>query len=183
MINFKKRASVKVISMLLVMAVFILPILAGCDSGEESSEIILQNFSADETYFVAGTESVITFTVDAKGIADSVNLCNGDGTVVGVMHDDGIDGDAAADDGTYTYMLTNTYKMATSEEYYIKAGNNVSESINIYSFDMPKDEAAVAETKQAIEDVQQDISEIEVKYTDSRGYVASDSVSDVITEV
>ncbi len=174
----KKRLSIKVISMLLMMAVFILPLLTGCDSSEESSEIILQNFSADETYFVAGYESNITFTVDVEGTVSSVDLCSDYGTVVGEMHDDGMDGDIAANDGTYTYVYSFTSENANSINYFAKSQGVISDNITIYIFDTPTEE-----TKEEVLTVEQKVSDIETEFLNSEGYVLSDKVSDVLYQV
>lgn len=172
----------KAIAFLLIIAVLILLVFSGC-SNYENTEINLQNFSADETYFVVGTESDITFTVDVEGVVDSVNLCSDDGTLVGVMHDDGVDGDIAANDSKYTCIFTTTYKDTNPVEYYVKSGNITSDKVTIYSFEMPNNEADAEKAANAVDDVQQDLSNIENNYTDKNGYVDSDSVADVISDV
>lgn len=73
--------------------------------GEETTAV-LKNFGADEIYFLAGMESKITFSVEAEGEFDSVNLCDESGNVVHTMLDDGTSGDETAGDGIYTYEWT-----------------------------------------------------------------------------
>ena len=67
-------------------------------------DVSLSNFTVDETYFMVDYESTVGFTVDAVGDMDYVNLCDSNGEI-GTMHDDGINGDVTANDGTYTYVL------------------------------------------------------------------------------
>ncbi|MGI8743071.1 MAG: choice-of-anchor X domain-containing protein [Bryobacteraceae bacterium] len=67
------------------------------------------------TSIPAGTATVITVTsliTDPSLIATSVNLqrldASGAATVLGVLHDDGLNGDAVANDHIYTLQLTLT---------------------------------------------------------------------------
>ena len=88
-------------------------------------DVSLSNFTVDETYFMVDYESTVGFTVDAVGDMDYVNLCDSNGEI-GTMHDDGINGDVTANDGTYTYVLEVKESEAGAFEYFAKAGNSVS---------------------------------------------------------
>lgn len=178
-----KRCYKRICSLLLLLTVFALPFLSGCSTDERHSEIIVNNFTADEIYFIAGEESTITFTADIEGAVSTVNLCTENDTVVGTMQDDGTNGDVAASDGTYTCVLTTTFESEVSEEYYVRTDNNKSDSITVYSFDTPKTEEEAEKAKQKAEKIQTDIADIEEPYKDSNGYVKSDSLDKIISEV
>lgn len=178
-----KRCYKRICSLLLLLTVFALPFLSGCSTDERHSEIIINNFTADEIYFIAGEESTITFTADIEGAVSTVNLCTENDTVVGTMQDDGTNGDVAASDGTYTCVLTTTFESEVSEEYYVRTDNNKSDSITVYSFDTPKTEEEAEKEKQKAEKIQNNIYNIEEPYKDSNGYVDPDSVDKIISGV
>jgi len=77
----------------------------------------------------ANVGTVVTFTsviTDPAVIASTVNLqqldSSGRATVVGLMHDDGQNGDAAANDGTYTLSFTLFQQNAGSLTFRVSAG-------------------------------------------------------------
>lgn len=140
-------------------------------------DVSLSNFTVDETYFMVDYESTVGFTVDAVGDMDYVNLCDSNGEI-GTMHDDGINGDVTANDGTYTYVLEVKESEAGAFEYFAKAGNSVSESATIYFFETPAEES-----KEEFDTVQQKIQEIQNGYVDNTGYVPDDSKKTLMDEI
>lgn len=69
-----------------------------------SQRLSLRDFTASQTALAAGTGATVTFTVRPSRLAREVTLCRDDGVVLGVMHDDGVDGDTVAEDGVYTFV-------------------------------------------------------------------------------
>lgn len=147
------------------------------DNGD-NEKIELTNLSTDETYFVVDDEFTITFTVDVNGNVDSTNLYSGDNNFVGVMHDDGINGDDIANDGTYTYELTTNEDIAGAYEYYAKAGDSISEITTIYFFARPTESL-----QQEFIEVQQNLGIIASKYEDESEYVPENLKQKVMDEV
>lgn len=142
-----------------------------------SNEIVLDNLSTDETYFLVDREYSIMFTVSAKGNPESVDLCNED-NVIGAMHDDGLNGDASANDGIYSFILTTSSAEANSVDYYAKAGNTTSEDITIYYFDKPTETSY-----EEFMSVQEKLNEIENNHADDTGYVPEESKQIVMDEI
>ncbi len=69
----------------------------------------LYGLNADGTYFRAGEEQTITFTVNGGIPYGLVELYDQYDNYLGVMKDDGTDGDNRAGDGVYTCVTTVTY--------------------------------------------------------------------------
>ncbi len=66
------------------------------------SALVLSEFTASHTALVANAENSATFTVRSNRAGHEVALYRDDGVALGTMRDDGLEGDAAADDGVYT---------------------------------------------------------------------------------
>lgn len=147
-----------------------------------SSDIILENFEADNTYFVTGVESTVLFTVNATGVSDTVNLCKGDTEIVGAMNDNGLDGDITANDGVFSCALIVNENEAKTVEYFARLSNVTSEKVPIFFFERPTQKSAEA-AKIAVEKVDKNLNNIENKYTDETGFVSKNSVSDMMSDV
>ncbi len=138
---------------------------------------VFENFASDETVYLAGSESDITFTVKGTNIRNAVMLTE-DGTEIAEMHDDGENGDAAAGDDIYTYILSTTKTSTTTVEYSAASGSKNSDSIEIRFFSRGSDDF-----RQEIQDSRNHIAEIEAEYQDENGYVPEDKVPDVLASV
>lgn len=138
----------------------------------------LSNFMSDETSFLAGYEADITFTVNATSITESISLCDGSNNTIGIMHDDGLNGDSSANDGIFTYTMTALVDKASSIDYYAKSGGTSSERVTINFFPPPTKNSQIT-----ILDAQEKMKEIESKYANEKGYISNKNVSTVITEV
>ncbi len=149
-----------------------------------SREVVLSNFNADEIFFICGEESTITFTVDAIGNPDEIELCKNENEPVGLMHDDGLNGDTIANDGTYTYVLTDIVESNSivSIEFYAKTAEQISEGKVVYYFVPLTQETSVA-AKTNYDLVVDSISNTEIKYANDKGYIDDDNVADLIAEI
>lgn len=139
--------------------------------------VSLSDFTADETYFVVDCESTVVFTVDMAGDANVVNLYDSNGNI-GIMHDDGVNGDITANDGTYTYVLKIKENVAGAFDYFAKAGNSTSEVATIYFFAPPSETS-----KEEFVSVQQKLQEIQNSYADNTGYVPDNLKKTLMDEI
>lgn len=90
-------------------------------TAEIEDDIKLDDFTTDEQYFSIKKEYDISFTVKSSKKAENINLCDNQ-NVIGTMHDDGKKGDKEANDGIYTYVLTENKGTAGIFDYYAQAG-------------------------------------------------------------
>lgn len=150
-------------------------------SGEET---VLKNFNADEIYFICGEESTITFTVDVVGDYSEINLFENDEKLIGLMHDDGLNGDAIANDGTYTYVLTDTINSDSlvTNSYFVQASDQISEKQNIYYF-VPLTEETATIAKNNYNSVLNAISDVEKKYLKNQNYIESSDIPQAIADI
>lgn len=144
--------------------------------GEETTAV-LKNFGADEIYFLAGMESKITFSVEAEGEFDSVNLCDESGNVVHTMLDDGTSGDETAGDGIYTYEWTTVSDEEQFADYHAEAGGASSNEITIYFFG-----ELTEEDNAFMQKMEETFAQIEAPYEDEQGYVSIDDVDEILAE-
>lgn len=165
--TIKKRISVSVTILFLFLSTLVL--LTGC-----TKNVILNNFSADQTFFLVGEKGTITFTVEATN-AKSVDLYSSNETKVNKMLDNGQNGDVIANDGIYTCVLDIEPKQPETIDYYVKCTDVVSEIITISYFEKPSEEA-----KQEYLDVQRKLCEIEQQYIDDSGYVPKEDIPEAI---
>ena len=150
-----------------------------CNHIADSAGTVLRSFTADETYFSVGQNHLITFTVEAEAPAGrAITLVSSPGQTVATMHDDGRNGDAAANDGIYTFRLSTDAAAAGSTTYYASAGSVKSNQVVIYYFDRPT-EASV----QNDQEIRLEILRIESGYTDADGFVPQSKAADALSAV
>lgn len=144
-----------------------------------SQEVVLSNFNADEIYFICGEESTITFTVDAIGNPDEIKLCKNENEPVGLMHDDGLNGDAIANDDIYTYSCTISSEVEAEDKYYAFINDTQkSEFITIRFFD-----AINIGDYDTFVSVYDKIKDIEKLYMDSDGKVHETNIEPCLLAV
>lgn len=75
-------------------------------SGEETgARFALRDFTANQTALAAGTGATVTFTVcPSRTPSEDIVLYRDEGVALGILRDDGENGDAAANDGIYTFV-------------------------------------------------------------------------------
>lgn len=109
-----------------------------------AANITLTNLRADIPDILLNEEETVTFTVSASrpGLSDSVALYDrANEEPAAYMHDDGKDGDEAADDGIYSAQLTLVSDDFKNVDYYAAAGDCKSDSFRICFFrDLTEDE-------------------------------------------
>lgn len=142
-------------------------------SEEETAS--LKNFESDEIYFLAGMESEITFSVEADGEFDSVNLCDENGEVIHAMLDDGTSGDETAGDGIYTYKWNTVFDEEQFTDYHAEAGGANSNEITIYFFDEFTEEDNVF-----LQNIEDEFAKIEAPYENEQGFVPADDVDEIL---
>lgn len=173
-----RRHISKLISLALLLVLIIT--LAACSF----DEISISEFKADEMYFICGEEAVITFTAEINGKANDVKLYKDNDEVVGLMRDDGKDGDLTANDGVYTYELKNTVEENEYQffEYYCKTKKCSSDKITIYYF-AKMTEQNINKAKEEYNNVHQIINTLQSKYSDEQGHIAEKDEVKIINEI
>ena len=183
----KKKILGKLIGAFLILAVlgvvawFLIPVLQNAHITE---------FAADEIYFVCEEESVITFTAKIESnsalsfIPVNVKLVKGENEVIGKMHDDGKNGDAAADDHIHTLQIGVEMESEeiVSERYQCKTGKVVGDEVTIYYFPLPTAKS-VQKAQEDFNTVQLEIWEIEAGYAGEDGYVPEEDWDDLLKEI
>lgn len=82
------------------------------------SALVLSEFTASHTALIANAENFTTFTVRSNRAGLQVALYRDDGVALGAMRDDGLEGDAAANDGVYTYVWSALGAGVGSHDFY-----------------------------------------------------------------
>ena len=146
----------------------------------KDSDEVLGVFSVSESFFIANQSADVVFTVEVPNATEDVLLYNSTNTTRIVMHDDGLSGDAYADDGIYTAVQAVSYPAGTVE-FWAKSGAAVSNHAALYFFEQPTEEsAALAEA--AVRDVRAELQAIEDRFA-RQGFVPASSVGDEMTAV
>lgn len=149
---------------------------------DKECETVLNNFAANEMFFVAGYEETdIVFTVDAPDAVEAVKLYSNANEVVAIMNDDGIAGDIYAGDGIYTAVQSGTHPAGTVD-YWAQCGEIASNRITLFFFERPTEESARA-AEETVKNIQFALSEIEKAYLDEDGYVAENQKAAVMNGI
>lgn len=145
---------------------------------------IITDFTADQGYFVCGDEETVTFTVKSDINKQNVELIRNDTEFVGIMHDDGLYGDIAANDGTYTYVTDATVRSAsnTSVKYNARWNDEISNEQTLYYFAPLTAETAQA-AQQSYQSLSTAITNTEKKYADGQGYVPDVQGENVVRDI
>lgn len=138
-------------------------------------------FVSDEVYFVAGLDCEVVFTVEASNTASNIELCQSESSAKVKMRDDGLGGDAYADDGIYTAVQTVNWP-AGSVEYWAQSGTTASNHTTLYFFERPTEETA-ANAEAAVLSVRENLHSIEERLATNGGYVPREAVDDVMEEI
>ncbi|MBE7066641.1 MAG: zinc-ribbon domain-containing protein [Ruminococcaceae bacterium] len=111
-----------------VIVIIIAVVIANIDNPDKKR---LDNFIADELYFLCGEEITVLFTVEDNSNNGSINLYNENDEIVGTLNDDGALGDTQPNDGIYTYKMTDIVfsDVTLRRNYYVK--NDVQQSENV----------------------------------------------------
>lgn len=146
-----------------------------------STNVNLSDFTADETCFLAKRPYTVIFSVDASEASDDIDIyCDDD--YVGDMHDDGLNGDAVADDGVYSFTLEGIVEQAGSFVYYACTEASTSNQVTLYYFERPT-EANTPAIRNEAESIQNNIESIEERYYNEAGVLPIDQVTAVIEEI
>ncbi len=150
----------------------------------EDNTVVLSDFKSDEIYFVCGEKSKITFSVKSDSNINGITLLKNNNETVGVMHDDGLNGDLVANDNVFTLVATETVTASSLQtyNYYCKANSTQSDKISVYYFPKLTQTSAV-KAKEDYEYVQQQIANIENQYSDADGYVKKANRTTVVNKI
>ena len=143
----------------------------------------LQDLAISADYVVQNTPQDITFTVRFTGtsVGSGIQLFDSGNAVLGLMHDDGKNGDKKAGDGVYTLMIADYTPAASGNlEFHAAVGGVVSNTAVLMSFlDITEENDDIVETQ--LESLESAIKQAESAYADADGYVSGSDVSKVIT--
>lgn len=109
----------------------------------DDPDIEIYSFDVDTRSIVVNEEVEVTFTAE---IFANVILTSGevglycDDALVGSMNDEGIDGDAAAYDGIFTYVATLSSDAVAYREYHVSVRDVNSEKLGIGFYELLTDE-------------------------------------------
>lgn len=179
--NSKKNNKIKIILIISAIVLACVGIIIGIffflKGFKKSNNVVLENFSSSEIYFLANYEDSVTFTVEAKDVSEKIILINESNDELGEMNDNGVKGDVTAKDGIYSLTISVYNSKEATAFYSAKSGDKVSNSASIYFFKPTEDSKDIAEN------VKIEMKKIENKYVDGEGYVPQEKISEVISEV
>lgn len=102
---------------------------------EPDPDIEIYSFDIDVRSIPIGEKKAVTFTAEIFSNISleeyNVYVVSDDTTVVGFMNDDGVDGDATADDGIYTLQKEMGSDVEDYVEYYAAVADQVSSGLGI----------------------------------------------------
>ncbi len=107
----------------------------GVQQDNQTDESIT-GFCSDWQYFSVGESQEVTFCARAS-IAPTLYLYN---TAIGLMNDNGQNGDIRANDGVYSYKLTVQSDVEKADHYYAGFESPISESVVLHFFDQPTED-------------------------------------------
>ena len=128
------RTLPKVAIALLAVALVIVTCIVFIHSDKQ--RVSITDFKADGVCFAAGEHEVVIFSSKASS-SPAIFLNN---EKIGLMHDDGRDGDEKANDGIYSYSIIAYSDEEKTETYYAGFKNPSSEAITLYYYDQPTEE-------------------------------------------
>ena len=139
---------------------------------------VLVDLESETVYLPTEEKEESRFTVRALDNMEEVCLYKERNILIDKMYDDGTHGDAEAGDGIYTCIAELGSEEAATVRYYAKAGEEISNAVDVYYFAEPTEEM-IGETKT----IEGELSEIESRYTDANGYVPVGQLADMMDEV
>jgi len=142
------------------------------------SSVMLSDFSVDNRYFIAGYKDSALFTIKATNVSNNIELYGKNNVSVGSMHDDGKNGDIAAGDQIYSIKAPIYASSEENVDYYVKAGEALSNTIQIHYFSKIDDKGI-----KNYESISNTINNEEKKYMDAEGYVPSDQIDSCISDI
>ena len=140
--------------------------------GEEK----LDGFKVDDNYYIANMDSDITFIVNAENVEGKVNLYDDRNNRLGIMHDDGKNGDAVENDGIFTCKVTVNYSEGTVE-FCAKTEKSISNKEGVKFVEAPTEELF-----NVIKEMQQSFYEIDSKYCNGDGTVSTGKYTKALDE-
>ncbi len=145
-------------------------------------DVEIYSFNTDTYDILVGDSKTVTFTSEIFSnieLSDSdVAVVNENETVLGYMNDDGINGDAEADDGIWTLEHDFVAEDIQNILYYATVKNVVSNSVNI-GFYKPHTEEEYKQTDNVSEQLNKSIA----SYIDANGYLIEDKYDAAIVEL
>lgn len=127
------------------------------------------NFSIEPQRIPVRTTATVAITVECASPNAQISLFDSQNNNLGSLHDDGRNGDAAANDGIYTFTMGISSDMPAVEHYCV--GNNayLTDTIDLtFYIDAASQPALVSE---AAERIESSIEGIEAQYSDAHGFV------------
>lgn len=137
---------------------------------EDDPDIEIFSFDTDTWDIVVGETATVTFTAEVfaeiKIPENTVAVIDGNGTTLGYMHDDGIEGDITAGDGIYTLQVALKSEKETTVTYCASTEDVVSSNITIgYYIERTKEDYDVAQT------VGNTLNDVANEFLDENGYL------------
>ncbi len=117
--------------------------------------------TVDEPYILEDTG--VLFSVQLKGtnLPNSLELMN-NGEIIGVLADNGVNGDMVSGDGVYSLFVENPVREGYESSFYARIGDLISNSITIYLFEPPTEEQ-LAEERNVLESLQDTVANVGVQ--------------------
>lgn len=137
----------------------------------------LGNLTSENVYLPVDDRVESRFMIQVRDDQEELCLYGEENTVVSDMYDDGTHGDEKAGDGIYTCTVTLESDEADTVRYYVKAGKNKSNPVDIQYFGAPTEDM-VSE----MEAIEEHLKTIEQEFADGEGYISEEEAADVLEE-
>ncbi|MBQ9942534.1 MAG: hypothetical protein IJP03_05960 [Christensenellaceae bacterium] len=132
----------------------------------------LGDLYADTEYLLVGTGNTVTFTISLSGSRTEVMGPYGS---LGVLHDDGLDGDELAGDGIHSLRVTVYPGSEGTEEYWAESYTQTSYSLVMRVVDAPNE--------QEMQDIQNADAYFEGLLADAGPSISSAQAEDILIEM
>ena len=135
----------------------------------------IESFDADWYYFAVGEDETVTFTAKADA---APALFLGQDNMLGVMNDDGNDGDKQAGDGIYSLSVTFASNQEKQVSYYAGFDEPQAGPVILYCYDEPTED----EQNDYLNCIDE-IEELDAAFEDDNGYVAQADTDEIFSAV
>ncbi|MCD8118216.1 MAG: carboxypeptidase-like regulatory domain-containing protein [Lachnospiraceae bacterium] len=167
----------------MILAAIILVAVYLVQSGVfEESDVVFGELSVGELYYAAGQGETAIFTIRAENSELEMQLCDEEENAVGILGDDGQNGDETAGDGIYTCTLSIGDTDAGAKTYHVREAKTTSNEVTVYVF-QTLDAEALESACGVCDDVRSALLEIEAGYAGASGYVTVEDFADIFAEV
>lgn len=150
------------------------------DLDEEDPDVEIYSFSANVFDILIGETQTVTFTAEIFANIDlsaaEIKVIADDGTVIGYMHDDGLNGDETVSDGVYSLQVELYSEQVKYVNYYASVNDTISREFGINYYRVFEE----SEIEQA-NNIAAELNSIVQPYLNEESFIPEEQIGTVIT--